>query len=77
MPERNSAIQNPWPRPQGGTHQGRPKSRLWRKTCSLSYFLFLSVINLREFQGPFAAGALKYITPSGSFRNRWGFSFVL
>jgi len=39
---------------------------------SPSYFLFLE-----EFQGPFATGALKYITPSGSFRNRWGFSFVL
>ncbi len=23
-----SKIQNPWPRPQGGTHQGRPKSKI-------------------------------------------------
>ena len=22
------SIQNPWPRPQGGTHQGRPKSKM-------------------------------------------------
>ena len=38
---------------------------------SPSYFLFLE-----EFQGPFAAWAMKQITPSGSFRNRWGVLFL-
>ena len=39
------------------------------------YFPCLSVLTHKKFPGPFAAGALKSITPCGSFRNLWGFSF--